>query len=75
LALLDVMMPRGGGRMVMEHIQEKSPHTRILFSSAYSESTVHLNFVIKEGLDLLVKPYSRAELLHAVRGALDLPGD
>jgi PAS domain S-box-containing protein len=75
LALLDVMMPRGGGRMVMEHIQEKSPRTRVLFSSAYSESTVHLNFVIKEGLDLLVKPYSRAELLHAVRGALDLPGD
>ena len=75
LALLDVMMPRGGGREVMDHIQATNPKTRILFSSAYSESAIHLNFVIKEGLDLLVKPYSRAELLHAVREALDAPGE
>jgi PAS domain S-box-containing protein len=74
LALLDVMMPRGGGRAVMDHIRTASPRTRVLFSSAYGESAIHLNFVIKEGLSLLVKPYSRAELLHAVREALGTPG-
>ncbi len=74
LALLDVMMPKQGGREVMDRIQEKSPRTRTLFSSAYSEDAIHLNFVIEEGLNLLVKPYSRAELLNAVREALDTPG-
>ena len=74
LAVLDVVMPKAGGREVMDHILAKNPRTRVLFSSAYSESAIHLNFVIKEGLNLLVKPYSRAELLNAVREALDTPG-
>jgi len=71
LALLDVMMPKLGGREVMERIQVKSPHIRFLFSSGYSENAVHTNFVVKEGFHLISKPYRTPELLRAIRQVLD----
>ncbi|HPO16050.1 MAG TPA: PAS domain S-box protein [Candidatus Hydrogenedentes bacterium] len=71
LALLDVMMPQRSGREVMECIQATHPKMRFLFSSGYSENVIHTNFVINEGLRLISKPYHRADLLHAVRAALD----
>lgn len=70
LALLDVVMPRLGGREVMERIHVERPRVRFLFSSGYSESAIHTNFVIREGLHLISKPYSRAELLRAVHNVL-----
>ncbi len=74
LALLDVMMPKIGGREVMARIQERNPRVRILFSSGYSENAVHTNFVVKEGLNLISKPYRRQELLRTVRKVLDEQG-
>lgn len=71
LALLDIIMPKLGGRAVMDHIQATCPSVRFLFSSGYSESAIHTNFVIKEGLHLISKPYHKADLLRAVRGILD----
>ena len=71
LALLDVMMPKLGGREVMEYISAKCPWIRFLFSSGYSESAIHTNFVIKKGIHLISKPYSKLELLRAVREILD----
>ena len=71
LALLDVMMPKLGGREVMERIKKKSPSVRFLFSSGYSENAVHTNFVVKEGFNLISKPYRTPELLRAIRKVLD----
>jgi len=71
LALLDVMMPKLGGREVMERIQAKSPRVRFLFSSGYSENAVHTNFVVKERFNLITKPYRTPELLRAIRKVLD----
>jgi CheY-like chemotaxis protein len=73
LAVLDVVMPKCGGREVMDYIQSKSPRTRYLFSSGYSESAIDTGFVINEGLRLIMKPYTRAVLLSAVREVLDAP--
>ena len=70
LAILDVMMPKLGGRDVMERVQHKYPHIRFLFSSGYSENAIHTNFVIKEGLNLISKPYRGSDLLRAVRRVL-----
>ena len=72
LAILDVMMPKLGGREVMDRIREKRPHIRFLFSSGYSENAIHTNFVMKEGLHLITKPYRKSDLLRAVREALDV---
>jgi PAS domain S-box-containing protein len=72
LALLDVMMPKLGGRAVYEHIREARPEIRILFSSGYSEDSIHTNFVLDVGLDLIQKPYLRDDLLHRVREVLSI---
>lgn len=71
LALLDVVMPKLGGREVMDHIQARTSTIPFLFSSGYSENAVHTNFVIEEGLHLISKPYGKNELLRAVRKILD----
>lgn len=73
IALLDVMMPKLGGKEVMERIHERYPTVRFLFSSGYSENAIHTNFVTKEGLHLIKKPYHRAALLRAIRDILDAP--
>jgi two-component system, cell cycle sensor histidine kinase and response regulator CckA len=73
MAILDVMMPKLGGREVMDSIQRKCPRIRFLFSSGYSENAIHTDFVIKEGLRLITKPYRRDDLLRAVRETIDRP--
>jgi CheY-like chemotaxis protein len=68
LALLDMIMPRMGGREAAERIAAAAPGTRILFSSGYNEE------VFEEGdddRDLLRKPYNARELLGRLRVALD----
>jgi hypothetical protein len=47
----------------------------VLFASGYSEDVVHADFVKEEGVHLLRKPYSREQLLRAVRWALDAAGE
>lgn len=74
LALLDVVMPMQGGPRVRETLVAARPGLRVLFASGYSENLVHTNFVKKEGLPLLRKPYSREDLLRAVRAVLDGAG-
>lgn len=72
LLLLDVVMPELGGREVFDKIHADYPHLPVLFASGYSENAIHTNFVLQEGMKLLRKPYNTADLLHAVRNALDL---
>ncbi len=71
LALLDVMMPKLGGKAVYERIREARPGVRVLFSSGYSMNAIHTNFVLDEGLALIQKPCQRDNLLRKVREALD----
>jgi PAS domain S-box-containing protein len=71
LALLDVVMPKLGGRAVFEKIRAKRPELPVLFSSGYSMNAIHTNFVLDEGLTLIQKPYQRADLLRKVRETLD----
>jgi PAS domain S-box-containing protein len=75
LALLDIMMPKCGAKEVSDHIRTDHPRIRILFSSACNEHAVHQALGLKEGSNLLVKPYSGSALLYAVRKALDATGE
>ncbi|MCP4643633.1 MAG: PhnD/SsuA/transferrin family substrate-binding protein [bacterium] len=75
LALLDVMMPKLGGRAVYERIREARPGIRVLFSSGYSMNAIHTDFVLDEGLALISKPFQHNELLRRVREALDSRND
>ena len=71
LALLDVIMPKLGGRAVFNHILEQRPDIRVLFSSGYSINAVHTDFVLDQGLQLIQKPYQRDDLLRKIRDVLN----
>jgi CheY-like chemotaxis protein len=73
LVIMDVVMPRLGGREAMDRILATHPRTRFLFSSGYSEGSIHTDFVINQGVRLIAKPYRKPVLLRAVRELLDGP--
>jgi len=65
--LLDVVMPKLGGRAVAEHIDKEHPELPILFCSGYSSDAIHTNFVLEKGMQLIQKPYHREDLLTKIR--------
>ena len=71
LVVMDVVMPRMGGKEVMQKMLAMRPNTMILFTSGYSESGIHTNFILEEGLEFIPKPYSTDALRARVRNILD----
>ncbi|MFH2000540.1 MAG: ATP-binding protein, partial [Planctomycetota bacterium] len=71
LVLLDVVMPKMGGRSVMEAIRSIKPDIRVLFMSGYSANAVHTGFVMDKGMQLIMKPYDSVALLSKVREVID----
>jgi len=71
LLLLDVVMPRMGGREVLDHLRAQGSDTAILFASGYSQNAIHTDFVLQAGMKLIRKPYRSHDLLHRVREAID----
>lgn len=71
LALLDVVMPNRSGREVHDRIKAVRPDLPVLFSSGYSESTIHTRFILEEGMNLISKPSKKRDLLRKVREVLD----
>ena len=71
LCVLDVVMPRLGGKDAAGRIMAIRPETPVLFASGYSKDAIHHDFVLKEGVHLIHKPYSRNDLLRTVRSLLD----
>jgi FixJ family two-component response regulator len=60
-------MPVMSGTDLAERVSERSPLTRVLFVSGF----VPAGSAALRGAPLLTKPLHRAELLDAVRAALD----
>ena len=73
LALLDVMMPRLGGKGVFDKIHEQRPEMRVLFASGYSAGAIPTAFIVEEALRMIKKPYTADDLLRHVRESLDAP--
>jgi signal transduction histidine kinase/ActR/RegA family two-component response regulator len=71
LVLTDVVMPRMGGMELCQAARAITPGIRFLFSSGYTEDTVHVGFVKKEGISFLAKPYGIDALASEVRRVLD----
>jgi len=71
LFLLDVIMPRKGGRAVFDRIKAAKPSARVLFSSGYSHRVLETSSLPEQGYELVQKPYNPDDLLRAIRKLLD----
>ncbi len=67
LVVSDVVMPRMGGRALIEALREKRPELRALFVSGYPADLASFG----DGDRLLRKPFRAEDLRRAVREALD----
>jgi two-component system cell cycle sensor histidine kinase/response regulator CckA len=71
LLLTDVVMPRMGGRELVNRLRALGHNTKTLFISGYTDDAIAQHGVLEEGLHLLSKPFSAQALLSKVRSVLD----
>jgi PAS domain S-box-containing protein len=71
LLLTDVIMPGMSGRQLAERIQCNSPSTKIVYMTGYTDDMVVQHKVLEPGVQLLQKPFTKAELAQKVRSTLD----
>jgi len=71
LAVLDVVMPRKGGKEAYEEMRKGNPGLKVLFMSGYSADAGHESFVLTPGTPFLPKPYTPSGLARKVREVLD----
>lgn len=72
LMLTDLVMPDGmTGRDVAVRLRESDPRLPIIYMSGYSYDVAGNDFVLKEGVNYLPKPFGLANLAEIVRAMLD----
>ena len=70
LVILDVIMPGGGGREVLEAMKEAKPEMLALLSSGYNRNFVGEEFFKDRRVDFIQKPYSMQDLAASVHEIL-----
>jgi CheY-like chemotaxis protein len=72
LLFTDVVMPGGlTGRELAEEAAKMRPGLKVLYTSGYAEDAIVHDGRLDPGVQLLRKPYRRADLARKVRLALD----
>ncbi len=73
LLLTDIVMPGMDGRQLADEARKMLPELKVLYMTGYSRNAVIHQGRLDEGVDLLQKPVSQAELAHKIRMVLDRP--
>jgi two-component system, cell cycle sensor histidine kinase and response regulator CckA len=71
LLLTDVVMPGMNGRVVAAEITARRAHTRVLFTSGYTDDAILRHGVLDDASRFISKPYTPTELRRKVRQAID----
>lgn len=72
LLFTDVVMPGGiGGRELVEQAHLLRPGLKVLYTSGYTENAIVHHGRLDPGVQLLGKPYRRADLARAIARALE----
>jgi CheY-like chemotaxis protein len=73
LLFTDIVMPHMSGKELADRVRSLHPHTRILFTSAYTENANIHQGILDKGVALLQKPYTPSALAQKLREVLDQP--
>ncbi|MCL5883964.1 MAG: ATP-binding protein, partial [Deltaproteobacteria bacterium] len=71
MAVLDVVMPKKGGKQAYDEMIKTFPGLKVLFLSGYSANAIHDDFVLHPGIPFLQKPFDLPSLARKVREVLD----
>jgi DNA-binding response OmpR family regulator len=71
LVILDVVMPRMGGRKAFSAIRNIDSTVPVMFCTGYSSTAIDSEFITTHQLRMIYKPISPNELIAAVRETLD----
>lgn len=71
LVFTDVVLCDQNGIDLVEKLLQIKPEIRVLLSSGYMDQKSQWSIIVDKGLPFLQKPYALAELLEAIRGAID----
>lgn len=71
LVLTDVIMPGKNGMELLADIRGINPGIKAIFLSGYTAEIMHGKGIFEEGMDYVMKPFSREVLLRKVRDVLD----
>jgi len=71
LAVLDVVMPRKGGKEAFEEMHKENPNLKVIFMSGYPSNRIHDSFVLIAGMPFLQKPFGPTILVKKIRKVLD----
>jgi DNA-binding NarL/FixJ family response regulator len=59
------------GREIAEEVVRRAPGTKVLYSSGYTDNAIVHHGRLDEGVNLLSKPFRKAEMAQKVRAVLD----
>lgn len=72
LALLDVMMPKMDGLMMLSQLRERDTELRVIVMTALTTPEAAISALRDQASDFLAKPFSVEELLSAINTAFEL---
>jgi FixJ family two-component response regulator len=71
--LLDVAMPGMSGPDLQQELTRRQQEMPIVFITAHGDSTIRPRLLARGAVECLLKPFSEAALLDAIRAALRWP--